>query len=166
MGYYIPAPTWLQLSAINGSGNATVEVTPVNYTDLAAGNYNNFDVVIGSLIFTVTVNLTVTNFFENPFSAGKLYFSQELDYLKFKSDTAGTYVAIAIEIKVFKINTYEPIIYNRPYKFPLFQGKGEFHVGSIVHGLFEEIQELADFVPNFKSNYSKHNIDLRDQYYF
>jgi hypothetical protein len=24
-------------------------------------------------------------------------------------------------------------------------------VGSIVHGLFEEIQELADFVPNFKS---------------
>jgi hypothetical protein len=32
-----------------GSGNATVEVTPVNYTDLAAGNYN-FDVVIGSLI--------------------------------------------------------------------------------------------------------------------
>jgi hypothetical protein len=43
----------------------------------------------------------------------------------------------------------------------LFQGKGEFHVGSIVHGLFEEIQELADFVPNFKSNYSKHNIDLQ-----
>jgi hypothetical protein len=31
MGYYIPAPTWLQLSAISGSGNATVEVTPVNY---------------------------------------------------------------------------------------------------------------------------------------
>jgi hypothetical protein len=30
-------PTWLQLSAISGSGNATVEVTPVNYTDLAAG---------------------------------------------------------------------------------------------------------------------------------
>jgi hypothetical protein len=33
-------------------------------------------------------------------------------------------------------------------------------MGSIVHGLFEEIQELADFVPNFKSN-SKHNIDLQ-----
>jgi hypothetical protein len=35
----------------NGSGNATVEVTPVNYTDLAAGNYSNFDVVIGSHIY-------------------------------------------------------------------------------------------------------------------
>jgi hypothetical protein len=67
-------PTWLQLSAITGSGNA-IEVTPVNYTDLAAGNYNATFVVIG-LIFTVTVNLTVTNFFENPFSAGKLYFSK------------------------------------------------------------------------------------------
>jgi hypothetical protein len=44
-------PTWLQLSAITGSGNATVEVTPVNYTDLAAGNYITFDVVIGSNIY-------------------------------------------------------------------------------------------------------------------
>jgi hypothetical protein len=31
-------------------------------------------------------------------------------------------------------------------------------VGSIVHGLFEEIQELADFVPNFKV------ITLKTQY--
>jgi hypothetical protein len=90
----------------------------------------------------------------------QIIFSQELDYLKFKSDTAGTYVAIAIEIKVFKINTYEPIIYNRPYKFPLFQGKGSF-TWVVLFTAYLRIQELADFVPNFKSNYSKHNIDLQ-----
>jgi hypothetical protein len=32
---------------------------------------------------------------------------------------------IAIEIKVFKINTYEPIIYNQTTN-PLFQGKASF----------------------------------------
>jgi hypothetical protein len=55
-------PTWLQLSAISGSGNAT-DVTPVNYTDLAAGNYTQLLMSLLAL-FTVTVNLTVTNFFE------------------------------------------------------------------------------------------------------
>jgi hypothetical protein len=82
--------------------NKVVQETQVGFSDLQIAT---FDVVIGSLIFTVTVNLTVTNFFENH-SLLQIIFSQELDYLKFKSDTAGTYVAIAIEIKVFKINTY------------------------------------------------------------
>jgi hypothetical protein len=39
MGYYIPAP-YLVTIISNKFRNATVEVTPVNYTDLAAGNYN------------------------------------------------------------------------------------------------------------------------------
>jgi hypothetical protein len=149
-------PAWIELSAISGTGNTVVSVTPVNYASLDAGNYNaTFDVVIGIETFSVTVNLTVFNFVQNPFSPGKLYFSQELDYLKFDSETPGTFIDFNIEIKVFKINTYEPIIYNRPYKFPLFQGKGDFHIGSIVHGLFEEIQELSDFVPSLKTNYYK-----------
>lgn len=149
-------PSWLELSAISGTGNTVVTATPVNYAGLAAGSYNaSFDVVIGLETFSITVNLTIFNFVQNPFSPGKLYFSEGLDYLKFNSETPGTFIAFNIEIKVFKINTYEPIIYNRPYKFPLFQGKGEFHIGSIVHGLFEEIQELSDFVPTFKINYSK-----------
>jgi len=101
------------------------------------------------------VNLHVSNFLENPFAPGKIHFSQELDYLQFSSETAGTYIDFTIEIKVFKINTYEPVIYNRTYKFPLFQGKGDFHLGTIVHDLFEEIQELSDFVPDLKSNYYK-----------
>ena len=149
-------PAWIGLSAITGTGSTVVTATPVNYTGLTAGVYNaTFDVVIGIETFSITLNLTVFNFLQNPFSPGKLYFSQELDYLKFNSETPGTFIEFNIEIKVFKINTYEPIIYNRPYKFPLFQGKGDFHIGSIVHGLFEEIQELSDFVPNFKNNYSK-----------
>jgi hypothetical protein len=104
---------------------------------------------------TVQNDFQIMNVLTNPFLEGKLYFTQELDFLKFNSSIAGTYISFSIDIKVFKINTYEPIIYNRTYKLPLFQGKGEFHIGTIVHGLLEEIKELSDFVPNLKSNYYK-----------
>jgi hypothetical protein len=78
-----------------------------------------------------------------------------LEYLRFGSANAGTFVEIDIEITVFKINTNEAIVYNRVYKFPLFKGKGDFHVGTIVHGLLEEIENLSDFVTSFDSNYYK-----------
>ncbi|MBC5840736.1 hypothetical protein H8R23_04905 [Flavobacterium sp. F-380] len=149
-------PAWLELSATSGTADATITATPVNYEALAAGNYTTaLNVVVGAETFVVTVNLAVFSFVKNPFSPGKLYFTQELEYLNFDTATAGTFVALNIQIKVFAINTYEPIIYTRPYNFPLFKGKGDFHVGSIVHELFEEIQELTDFVPNLKTNYTK-----------
>lgn len=149
-------PAWLELSALSGAANTVLDVSPVNYAALASGLYETaFDVVIGADTFTVAVSLTVSNFLTNPFAPGKLYFTQQLDYLAFDSETPGTYIDFNIEIKVFQINTYEPIIYTRSYKFPLFQGKGNFHIGTIVHELFEEIKALADFVPNLKTNYTK-----------
>jgi len=149
-------PAWLTLPSLSGTGDAVVNATPVNYIDLAVGDYTTtFSVTIDGEVFPITVNLNVSNFIANPFEPGKIHFSQELDYLQFSSNTPATYIDFDIEIKVFKINTYEPIIYNRTYKFPLFQGKGNFHVGTIVHDLFEEIKELADFVPDLKTNYYK-----------
>lgn len=94
-------------------------------------------------------------FLENPFSSEGLYFSKALDFLKFNSAASGTYIYFDIAIKTFKMNSAAPILYNRTYKLPLFKGKGEFHVGSIVHDLLEEIINLSDFVPNFNTNYYK-----------
>lgn len=149
-------PDWLELSALSGTGDEIVDISVIDYSALAAGDYTtDFNMVIGTETFAITVNLTVYDFIQNPFLPGKLYFTKELDYLKFSSINSGTYIDFAIEIKVFKINTYETIIYNRTYKFPLFQGKGDFHIGTIVHDLFEEIQELSDFVPDLKTNYYK-----------
>lgn len=149
-------PSWLNLSSTSGTGDAIVNVIPVDYSAMAVGDYaTTISVNIDSEIFDIVINLKVLNFIEIPFGPGKIHFSQELDYLKFTSTTPSTYIDFTIEIKVFQINTYEPIIYNRTYKFPLFQGKGNFHVGTIVHDLFEEIQELSDFVPDLKTNYHK-----------
>jgi len=149
-------PSWLSLSSLSGTGDAIVGVLPVNYAGLTTGIYTTtLSVVIDSQTFAIVVNLNVLNFVQNPFAPGKLYFTKELDYLAFDSQTPGTFIDFDIEIKTFKINTYEPIIYNRTYQFPLFQGKGNFHIGTIVHDLFEEIQELSDFVPDLKTNYYK-----------
>ena len=148
----------------SGSGSAEVLVTLGNYyngdvvfsgSDLT-GSFSILenDIVKGNINYVISV-IRLSDFLKNPFTPGKLYFSQELDYLSFESKTPNTYIDLSLEIKVFKINTYEPIVYNRPYKFPLFKGKGDFHIGSVVHELFEEVQELSDFVPNLKDNYSK-----------
>lgn len=112
------------------------------------------DVLFGTVAFSVSV-IRLSEFLQNPFVSGKLYFSQELNYLRFSSQVPNTYIAFSIAIKVFKISTYEPIVYTRTYNFPLFQGKGDFHIGSIVHTLFEELQEIDEFVPTFKNNYYK-----------
>ena len=151
-----PLPAWIVLSTKTGTTNAVITIQPGDYSALTVGLHTKkLNLVIGVDTFEIMVHLSVTDFIKNPFSPGKLYFTQEQEYLSFTSGTPGTYIDFNILIKVFKINTYEPIIYNRAYKFPLFQGKGDFHVGGIVHELFEEIQELADFVPNLKTNYSK-----------
>lgn len=148
----------------SGSGVASVGIALGEYydsdtffsSDDLAGTFSVLknNVFFGGIDFTVSVT-RLSSFLSNPFSPGKLYFTKALDFLKFNSTTMGTYIYFDIEIKAFKINSYEPIIYNRNYKFPLFQGKGDFHIGTIVHDLLEEINNLAEFVPNFKTNYYK-----------
>jgi hypothetical protein len=148
----------------SGSGNATVGVALDVYydSDVAfipsdlTGTFDILknDVAFGMINFTVSV-AQLSTFLKNPFSPGNLYFTKALDFLKFTSSTMGTYIYFDIEIKVFKLDTYEPIIYNRNYKLPLFQGKEEFHIGTIVHDLLEEINDLTEFVPTYKTNYHK-----------
>jgi hypothetical protein len=148
----------------SGSGSAVVAISLGDYYDSDVhftpsdldGTFSVLknDVLFGTITFHVSV-LQISNVMTNPFIPGNLYFTKDLDFLKFNSSIAGTYISFSIEIKTFKINTYEPVIYNRSYNLPLFQGKGEFHIGTIVHDLLEEIKDLSEFVPNLKTNYYK-----------
>jgi hypothetical protein len=92
----------------------------------------------------------------NPFAPAKIYFTKELKFLKFDSANVNTYIQFSIAITIFKINSDAPVTYTRNnYKLPLFQGKGEFHIGTIVHGLLYDIEKLEDFVPSLETNYFK-----------
>lgn len=152
-------PSWLQLSALSGTGNATLIATAIYSNVLPEGISSVVvDVNVAGQISNITVAIKVIRFITIPFAADKLYFTQELEYLSFSSITPDTFVQLQLAIKVFKINTNAPKVYNRTYNFPLFQGKGNFHVGTIVHGLLEEIEKLSDFVPSFDSNFTKNQL--------
>lgn len=151
-----PIPEWLQLSQLNGSSNATVLVTPINFSTMPAGTYTTALVFVsGEITVTVPVTLNLVVYFENPFLPSKLHFTKDLDFIRFNSSMLNTYVEITLNIKTYEVNTYAVKEYVRVFDLPLFQKKGEFHVGTIVHELLEEIESLNEVVPSTTTNFAR-----------
>jgi hypothetical protein len=149
-------PLWLEMSELFGTGSSTLNLTPVNYSELEPGTYEfTLNIEIGDDYFDVFIKLIVSEILENPFNNENIYFTKEDVYLKFNSEKVNSYIHFSVDIKIFEINTNTPITYEREYNLALFKGKGEFHVGDIVEGLLNEINALKDFVPDYKSNYVK-----------
>jgi len=147
-------PDWLVASAMSGDITATVTFTPVNYAEITSGTYNyTILVTIGGENFEIPVVFNVTANISNPFLSGNLYFTEAEDFLIFNLDTTNTFVELEIVIMVFDYVTNTPTTYNRSYNLPLFKGSAEFHVGSIVNDLFDELKELSQIVSSFHSNY-------------
>lgn len=150
-----PLPTWLSLSQYSGSGNATVLVSLSTYNNLPAG-VHSFDIIFSDGITTlsVTVQLTLQVFLVHPFVSGNLNFTKNLDYLNFSTEFSNTYVLLTLNITIYSIDTYSETNYIRTYNVPLPNKKGEFHIGTIVEQLLEEIESLNQVVPSRNSNYA------------
>lgn len=147
-------PDWLEVSSISGATTATIAVTPVEYSGLETGTYNyTLIVTIGTEDFEIPITMQVTANISNPFAAGNLYFTEAEDYLIFEFDTTNTYIELAIVITAFNHTNNTPVVYNRTYNLPLFKGKADFHIGTIVNDLFDEIEELSELITSFQSNY-------------
>lgn len=147
-------PSWLQASAMSGDDSAVIIISPVNYTGMFTGtHYYNLVVTIGADVFDILVTLNVVSNVTTPFKEGNIYFTEAEDYIEFEMDTTNTYIQVDIAITAYNYNTNTPVVYNRTYSLPLFKGKTEFHVGTIVHDLFDSIKELSQIVPSFTSNY-------------
>ncbi|MEN9907127.1 MAG: hypothetical protein RLZZ540_268 [Bacteroidota bacterium] len=147
-------PSWLQASAMIGSSTTDVIISPINYGDMFTGTYYyNLVITIGTDVFTILVTFNVVSNITTPFKEGNIYFTEAEDYIQFEMDTANTYIQMDIAITAYNYTTNAPVVYNRSYSLPLFKGKTEFHVGTIVHDLFDSIKELAQIVNSFTSNY-------------
>lgn len=149
-------PDWLSVSLTSGLEGGVVFLTPINVSGFAPGEYSTI-LTFASGAFTkdVLITMNLTQFLTHPFVENKIFFSKELDFIQVSSANQNTYINFQLQIKVFKLNTYEPILYTREYDVALFLGKGEFHIGTIVDGLLEELDLLADVVPDTESNYWK-----------
>lgn len=147
-------PAWLSASTLSGSGSASLNIRAVNYTSLPSGVYNyTLIVTIGAAVFELPVTLNVSANISNPFEAGKLYFTESPDYLIFDLDIANSFIHLNIEVTAFDYQTSLPVVYSRIYDLPLFKGKADFHVGSIVNDLFDEIKEMDQIINSFDRNY-------------
>lgn len=147
-------PSWLLLSFYEGVGTTFVQANVYQYFLLAPGTYTH-QLMISDGINTVTIDITfvVLGFLTHPFVPGKLFFTKELDYISVSSANANTYLELTLNITVFENSQFASKSYERVYELPLMNGAGKFHVGTIVHQLFEEISKLQEFAPSVNENY-------------
>ncbi len=147
-------PAWLQVSAISGTENAALLFDVINVTSMEVGTYSETVTFLsGENSADLLVTMTLRNFLIHDFAENKLSFCQDLDYISIISESIGTFVKFVFQIKVFTINSNEPIVYGREYVVDLFNGVGSFHLGTVVGQLLEEIKVLSDYVPDTTSNY-------------
>lgn len=149
-------PDWLFISQFSGQGDDDLIFVPQNIQSYQDGIYSA-EIVFSSYgadyILPVTMNLFSA--VSDPFFSDKLHFTKDEDYLYFKTNTENTYFEITLQARIFKINTSEFIDFERIYKLPLFQKMANFHVGTIVHQLLNEMQSLQEQVPSVELNYAK-----------
>lgn len=127
----------------------TVTITIIDFSD-----FDSFTTLTSSSGFIETTFVDpLQDFCSYSFNALDLFFTKDLNYLDFHSQNNNTYVLISLELKVYKLKTYDSTTYNRQFKLPLFKGKGNFHVGTIVHQLISEVGDLSDFFSSFSENY-------------
>lgn len=149
-------PLWLTMSKNSGNGVTDVAFNFMNYTLLNAGAYK-FNLPIKSAVASVDLPITMNlfDFVEYPFVEGGLFFTGEDESIEFNANEPDSFISLTMHITTYQLNIYKPIIYNREFKIPLYQGMGVFRPGKIVHELFAETQSITDLVSVFEGEYIK-----------
>lgn len=149
-------PNWLKISQLEGLGSTTINLEPDDTSDLKTGTYI-FPLAFESISEKIVVNVTMNfwAFMKSNFLNDRLYFTRELDYLDFKTTKTNTYIEVTVVIKIYKINTSVSSTHTRIFDLPMFKGEAQFHPGTVVEQLMNEIISLEDYLPNFEFNYSK-----------
>lgn len=155
-------PEWLSVSQVSGSGNAVILLNPQNYNQLQAGQYSavlSFQLSDGEDpdIVNVTVIMNLKVFLSTPFEPGKLFYTKQDDYLDFTTENINTYVELIVNIKYFTRDSESGVQTTRTYNIPFGNKSSRFHLGSVIHDFFEEIEKLQFAVPDVNSNYWKPN---------
>lgn len=104
-------------------------------------------------------SVTIPNpFITNPFSSGKYYCTKGSELIVMNSATDDTYVVLTATINTYSYVDFNVFTYSREFKIPLFNRTADFHIGTIVHQLLEEVQSLNEIVSsngNYQASYVK-----------
>ncbi|MBN8565213.1 MAG: hypothetical protein J0M25_00575 [Flavobacteriales bacterium] len=161
------APNWLIVNGGYISSYSTIYID-VN-TDLLAeaGNYSGIITLSnGSATATITVNLTLLDYILNPFQSGKHYFTKDLDYLQFSSAVDNTYMEITVNSEFYKRNNFSEVFtFERKYSVPLLFGKGDFHLGNVIHELFDQTKPGVNLGLNFAYKPARISFSVQEKYF-
>jgi hypothetical protein len=167
-------PNWLDVSKDNGVSAETIFVSVIDSND------QQETTLTGSIVFTSgaeTFNLSVSwrydYFVVNPFVAGTIYFTDDIDsqtkegYIYFKTTQDNTYAKINITLDVFDYTGKKSTI-NKSYHTYFNKGEGSFHLGTIVRQLMAEIDSPMNTGIDFnttilKSQYLPADVSLNIQ---
>lgn len=130
-------PSWVFIPVTSGNTSATLDVSINNITNMAPGLYTGQIEIIyqgSGDTYLVEVSLNIFNFLETDLEPGKFYFTKDAHWLNFQSNRDNTYINIILNMMVNHWDgTWQT--FERVYKLPLFQRKGNFHIGEVVHQL-------------------------------
>ena len=158
----VSKPNWLFVTPTSGSTSETLTVLPANVTSMVAGNYNGdieFDYNGSSTNITVPVSLSVFNFLETDLEAGKFFFTRDDHWLNFTSNRDNTYIEITLNMLINRWDGSWQAV-DRVYKLPLFQRKGKFHVGEVVHQFMDKISKDLTFPADVNATYQPAMVDI------
>lgn len=148
-------PSWLAVSQTTGGQLTELYVSLSGVNTMMPGDYSfSIEFRISGTSYYLPVYLTVNNYLNHPYIVGGIYFTESLDYLVFNTGRPNNYIDLTIEIESFDIDTYIPKLYTRVFKLPLYDGKGDFHIGSVVEQLFDEIKTLSQAVPDLENTFT------------
>jgi hypothetical protein len=160
-------PNWIQLNAVVTPALSTLYLTISSELLQTAGTYS-FTILFSNGVSTaeLVVNLELLEYIDNPFISGQYYFTKDLDYIRFSSQEENTYMEITVNSEFYKPNFSESFSYERKYSIPLLFGKGDFHLGSVLDGLFYENKKMF-LSPGLNFNYkpAKVSFTIQEKYY-
>ena len=158
----VSKPNWLFVTPDTGTTSATLTVLPANITNMSAGTYTGnieFNYQGSTTHILVPVMLNIFDFLTTDLEPGKFYFTKDTHWLNFTSNRDNTYIEITLNMLINHCDgAWQPV--ERVYKLPLFQRKGNFHVGEVVHQFMDKISKDLSFPSLINITYQPAVVDI------
>jgi len=153
--YTYEIPPWLYIAGI-GSQNLQGLVDPVDSVNFFPGTYEgNIKLTSAAGTVSIPVKYVIKANSYTDLLPSKLNFTKDQINIIVATKTIGAYIAASIFIKYFDFSG-EEFSKTITTDLPIFDGKADFHPGTLVDSLMPGIKNVTDFIPvNIDSKINK-----------
>ena len=144
--YTYVVPDWLFIGGI-GSKELKSTVDPVDSAGLEAGEYvGEIKLQYPGGLATIPVTYKVNGNGYTKLQQGEINFSKDPLPINYATTLPKTYVKAKYYIAYYK-GMDERHVFEHVQDIPIFEGKGSFFPGEIIHGILEKLTDIAVVLP-------------------